>query len=93
MKVHSSIALALALVTMIAVRADADDAVPSKAAPNPDKVVYDANSAFAFLKTLAGNWERQGGDHDHGGASHDVIFKNTAAGSSVMETMFPGEAD
>jgi len=91
MKVHSSIVIAVALVTMIAVRAGADDAKPAKSAASPDKVVYDANSAFEFLKTLSGNWQRSGGDHDHGGASHDVIFKNTAAGSSVMETMFPGE--
>jgi hypothetical protein len=92
MKVHTSIALALALVTMIAVRAGADDAKPAKAATSPEKVVYDANSAFEFLKTLSGSWERQGGaDDHHAGNSHDVIFKNTAAGSSVMETMFPGE--
>jgi hypothetical protein len=92
MKVHTSVALAFALVAMIAVRAGADDAAPAKAATSPDKVVYDANSAFEFLKTLSGNWERAGGAHDHGSASHDVIFKNTAANSSVMETMFPGEA-
>jgi hypothetical protein len=68
----------------------AEESAPAKAA-SPEKVVYDANSAFEFLKTLTGDWERTGGAHDHGGDSHKVIFRNTAAGSSVMETMFPGE--
>jgi hypothetical protein len=54
--------------------------------------VYDADSALDFLKTLDGDWKFSGGGHDHGGDSHQVIFKTTAAGSSVMETMFPGEA-
>jgi hypothetical protein len=89
MRVHAFVALTLTAMLTLAAGANADDAKPTT---NPDKVVYDANSAFEFLKTLAGNWERQGGEGDHhAGNSHDVIFKNTAAGSSVMETMFPGE--
>jgi hypothetical protein len=34
---------------------------------------------------------RAGNDHDHGGASHATTFRVTAAGSSVVETIFPGE--
>jgi hypothetical protein len=91
MKAHTYFAAALMVIAMLCVRAAADDAKPSAALASPDKVVYDASSAFEFLKTLAGNWTRTGGAHDHGGDSHQVIFKNTAAGSSVMETMFPGQ--
>ena len=56
-----------------------------------ESVVYDAQSAFEFLKTLTGEWERSGDAHDHGGDAHSVAFRPTAAGSAVMETMFEGE--
>ncbi len=91
MKATIMFAVALTIAAILSVGASADDAKPAKLSDSPDKVVYDANSAFAFLKTLAGDWERSGGAHDHGGNSHKVIFRNTAADSSVMETMFPGE--
>ena len=56
-----------------------------------DKPGVEAKAAFARLKTLAGEWkvtERMG---DHGDA-HDgkITYKVTAAGSTVMETFFPG---
>ncbi len=85
----SAVSLTAALLLGSQVRAE--EAAPAKAASSPDKVVYDAKSAFEFLKTLTGDWERSGGAHEHGDGSHKVIFRNTAAGSSVMETMFPGE--
>ncbi len=82
----------LALLSLLALPARADE---SKAAVGlagaPQAVVYDAASAFEFLKTLTGEWERSGGDHEHGGSSRSVTFKVTAAGSSVMETIFPGD--
>lgn len=84
-----ALVFSIALLPAVAVRADQPKGVK---AAGPESVVYDAASAFEFLKTLTGNWERAGGDHDHGGDSHAVIFKTTAAGSSVMETIFPGEA-
>jgi hypothetical protein len=70
----------------------ADQDKPAKTAAGPETVVYDAASAFEFLKTLTGDWERLGEEHDHGGKSHATTFRQTAAGSSVMETIFPGEA-
>ncbi len=70
----------------------ADDAKPAATASAPQSVVYDAQSAFDFLKTLAGDWERVGGGHEHGSDAHSVSYRVTAAGSSVMETIFPGEA-
>ncbi|MGD9720174.1 MAG: hypothetical protein AB7O59_07925 [Pirellulales bacterium] len=69
----------------------AEKAKPAEAAADsPQSVVYDANSAFKFLTTLTGDWERSGDDH-HAGDSHTVSFRPTAAGSAVMETMFEGE--
>lgn len=92
MKTAALVALALAIVWVSAVPVRADDSKSAKASGGPESVVYDAASAFDFLKTLFGKWERSGGAHDHGGDSHQVIFKTTAAGSSVMETIFPGKA-
>jgi hypothetical protein len=94
MKAFCLLAAGLTFAALLSVQAKAaDEAAPAKVSGGaPEKVVYDATTAFEFLKTLAGNWERTGGAHDHGGDSHQVIFKTTAAGSSVMETMFPGEA-
>src|SRR5262245_59268750 len=58
----------------------------------PQTVVYDAPSAFEFLKTLAGDWERVGGGgHQHGSAARGTTFRITAAGSSVLETILPGD--
>lgn len=91
MRALALLAVVLTFAAMLSVRVGADEPAPAKVSGGPDKVVYDAATAFEFLKTLSGNWERSGGAHDHGGDSHGVIFKNTAAGSSVMETMFPGE--
>jgi len=62
-----------------------------KAANAPEKVVYDAASAFEFLKTLAGDWDRASGDHEHGSSSRLVSFKVTAAGSSIVETYNAGQ--
>ena len=90
-----SAALALLLVpTMLLVPAVllvAEDAKPAKLAEKPENVVYDADSAFEFLKTLAGTWEHSGDGHDHGSTSNQVVYRTTAAGSTVMETIFPGE--
>lgn len=80
----------LALVAMLNAHA-ADNPASSKPAKTPPpEVVYDAASAFEFLKTLSGDWEMSGG-HDHGGGSNAVNFRTTAAGSSVIQTIFAGE--
>ncbi|HVU86066.1 MAG TPA: hypothetical protein VHD36_02015 [Pirellulales bacterium] len=83
--------LSLAAFSVARSRA-ADNTKPDgAAAPSPQAVVYDANSAFEFLKTLTGEWERTGDEHDHGGHSQKTSFRPTAAGSAVMETIFEGE--
>jgi len=86
-----SLAVVLALVVLPLAAIAGEPSKPAAPA-EPQKVVYDADSAFQFLTTLAGDWERGGTDHDHGGDSHATTFRVTAAGSSVMETIFPGEA-
>jgi hypothetical protein len=80
----------LALVALLKAQA-ADNTNSAKPTDTlPQDVVYDAASAFEFLKTLTGDWEMSG-DHDHGGGSNAVTFRTTAAGSSVIQTLFAGE--
>lgn len=43
--------------------------------------------AFEYLKKLAGTWEMKGPN----GETMKVVFKVTGAGSSLIETQFPGE--
>jgi hypothetical protein len=69
----------------------AESTTTGKAASSPAVVVYDAGSAFQYLKTLAGDWERQSGDHEHGSSSRSVTFRVSGAGSTVVETLYPGE--
>lgn len=58
-----------------------------------DEEGIDAKVAFARMKTLAGSWKPSGpNDHGHGDEGHaKVIYQVTAAGSSLMQTQFPGE--
>ena len=80
-------AIAFATLAFAADKSKTDDA----ASASPQSVVYDAASAYQFLKSMTGEWERSGDDHDHGGKSQTVSFRPTAAGSAVMETIFAGE--
>lgn len=84
----SSFALVLALVPASRAGQSKDG---NKTAAAPETIVYDEASAFAFLKTLAGEWERGSGDHEHGSSSRGASFKVTAAGSSVVETLYAGQ--
>jgi hypothetical protein len=84
----SSFALVLALVPASWAGQSKDGNKPASA---PESIVYDASSAFEFLKTLAGEWERGSGDHEHGSSSRSASFKVTAAGSSVVETLYAGQ--
>ncbi|HWN99709.1 MAG TPA: hypothetical protein VNS63_10610, partial [Blastocatellia bacterium] len=84
----SGLALVLALVPASWAGQSKDG---KKAAGAPETVVYDATSAFEFLKTLAGDWDRGSGDHEHGSSSRSANFKVTAAGSTVVETLYAGE--
>jgi hypothetical protein len=64
------------------------------AAGGPDKVVYDATSAFELFKTLSGEWERaNAGEHaEHGAATtKPSTFHVSAAGSNVISVIYPGD--
>src|SRR5438445_12143379 len=52
-------------------------------APSP------AQEAFDKLKGLAGEWQGRIGDREQG-PPMTVLYRTTAAGHTVMETMFPG---
>jgi hypothetical protein len=55
----------------------------------PESVVYDAASAMAFLKTLAGDWQAGARDHHSTGAQasgSSLTFRTKAAGSAVVQT-------
>lgn len=86
----SVLTFACVLAAAAVARADKPTQVEKKAAGDPATVVYDADSAFKFLKSLAGDWQRAGG-HDHGNGSQASVFKVSGAGSAVVETIFPGQ--
>src|SRR5262245_15458210 len=65
-------------------------ASPQQVPTAPETVVYDASSAFEYLKTLSGDWHRGGMDHEHGSTARSVNFRTSAAGSNVLETIYPG---
>jgi hypothetical protein len=59
---------------------------------DPATIVFDDASAFSYIKSLAGSWERMGGaSHEHGANSSVVSFKLSAAGSAVIETYNAGQ--
>jgi hypothetical protein len=80
-----------ALILVLAVSAlAAPEQKNEKSSGAPESVVYDADSAFQFLQTLAGDWDRTGG-HDHGDSSSLNTFRVSGAGSAIVETIFPGQ--
>jgi hypothetical protein len=99
MVVVSSLALTLGL----AVSAAAQTGQPKSAAGAPEKIVYDAASAMAFLTTTSGTWMPAGGaQHEHNAAPAParpvagVSVKTKAAGSAVVHTYrqgSPGEME
>jgi hypothetical protein len=92
--VVSFVTFACLLAVAVSARADKPAQAEKKSEKprvvDPAAVVYDADSAFEFLKTLAGDWRRTGG-RDHGDGTQASIFKVSAAGSAVVETIFPGD--
>src|SRR5256885_7203803 len=72
----------------------ADEPATDAKTANPAAMVYDDQSAFNYIKSLAGNWERMGAaSHEHGASSSVVSFKISAAGSTVMETYNAGRSN
>jgi hypothetical protein len=67
----------------------ADDATVAE--QSPDRVIYDAETAFAFLSSMAGSWEGNSREHDHAAAAaRRVDVRTSAAGSAVIQTLYPG---
>lgn len=61
----------------------------------PETVVYDAASAMAYFKTLAGDWQA-GSGHEHSGSGaanpeSSLTFRTKAAGSAVVQTTRMGQ--
>jgi hypothetical protein len=93
----------LALVAGLAVSAAAQSGQPKAATGAPEKVVYDASAAMAFLTTTSGDWmPASGAQHEHSatpaaprpGAA--VTVKTKAAGSAVVHQYrqgTPGEME
>lgn len=54
-----------------------------------DSAPTQAQAAFARLKSLTGVWQGRVGDREKGPEA-TVIYQTTAAGNTVMETLFPG---
>ncbi len=92
MKKVMACATAFACVAAFTVAARAADAKSEhKTIANPESVVFDAESAFDFLKSMNGTWQRAGGNHDYGVKSPMSTFRVSGAGSSVVETIFPND--
>ncbi len=79
--VVSSLALSLAMVPGTAAGQTADA---------PETVIYDAQTAMEFLKTLSGDWINADRGREHGATTLAASFKVAAAGSAVVETTRAG---
>jgi hypothetical protein len=92
MKKALALVLAVTCVSAFSLTVRAADAKSAtKSVANPETVVFDAESAFEYLKSLNGTWQRTGGNHDYGTKSPFSTFKVSGAGSSVVETIFPND--
>ncbi|MEE2776659.1 MAG: hypothetical protein VYE73_07840 [Acidobacteriota bacterium] len=79
------VVLALVLVPMAALAEPAAADVTM-----PEAVVYDAESALALFRSLAGDWDADSPDRQHG-SYPAANFRVVAAGSTVIETVLQGQ--
>ena len=66
---------------------------PKAAAGAPEAIIYDAQSAMAFLTSTSGEWVSGSGQHEHGAPAGNrgvVSVKTKAAGSAVVHTYGAG---
>jgi len=87
--------VALVLGFAVSISAQSKKAQPAAAAASPETIVYDAQSALAFLKTTSGDWMSGSGQYEHGGVAPAgnrsvVSVKTKAAGSAVVHTYAQG---
>ena len=79
--------MALLLIPISAI-AEANDPVDTTVAP--ETVVYDAESALEFFKSLSGDWDGTTPEAQHG-SYPAATFRVMAAGSAVVETVLQGQ--
>ena len=85
---HLAILVAcIALAGMLSMNSFAGDKDKSDKSDKSDKAAASA-AAFEALKTLEGTWVMT--EAGPNGKVDEVVFKPTAGGSAMMETMFPG---
>jgi hypothetical protein len=87
--VPAAVFTCLAAFTLTARAGDAK--TEHKTVSNPESVVYDSESAFEFLKSMNGTWQRTVDSHSYGTKSPMSTFRVSGAGSSVVETIFPND--
>ena len=89
-----TVGLALTFAWAVTLAAQSRKGQPKAAAGAAEAIIYDAQSAMAFLTTLTGEWVAGGAEHEHGSATAANAgarsFKTKAAGSAVVQTTRAG---
>ncbi len=75
---------------LLPISAIAEPNDPTDTTVAPETVIYDAESALEFFKSLAGDWDGSSTDSQHG-SYPAVTFRVMAAGSAVVETVLQGQ--
>jgi hypothetical protein len=86
-------AIRIGVIALVAVvpATSADDSAPTATPRPPEQIVYDATAAFEYFKSLDGDWTRAGGSGGHEAGARSTTFRVSAAGSTVIGTIYPGD--
>jgi hypothetical protein len=84
--------LALVLAWAGSTAAQSKKGQPKAAAGAPESIIYDAQSAMAFLTSTSGEWDSGSAQHEHGATPgrSAVSVRTKAAGSAVVHTYGAG---
>ena len=85
-----SFAAAFLALLLLPIAAIAEPNDPADTTVAPESVVYDAESALDFFKSLSGDWDGSNTDRQHG-SYPAASFRVMAAGSAVVETVLQGQ--
>ena len=81
--------IAVTAIVLILPAASFAEANDPEVTTGPQDVVYTAESALEFLKSMSGDWDGTSAENRHG--SYPAInFRVMAAGSTVVETVLQG---
>ena len=83
------LAAACLAILLLPISAIAEPNDPPATTVAPEAVIYDAESALEFFKSLAGDWDGSSTDSQHG-TYPAASFRVMAAGSAVVETVLQG---